>query len=264
MSLPEKQLEKILSDNTSGSSDLLMKINNLLKKNLSNKNFVELTIKEITKNLSHFSAIKNYSNKLGKIYLHGNEKALQKFLFEFENIELNRYKKIFDNSLPYIKNLNSVLTLSNSNTLLNFFKLWEKQNAKLIVTVCESRPMFEGRILAKNLLKEKIKVRIITDSQISIFIKKVDAVIIGADSVLANGNVINKVGSNILAVLSKVNKKPFYVVASKNKFVKRKTFAPFESKPEEIWNYHHKNLVISNYYFEEIEKKLITKVFSEK
>lgn len=264
MNLSEKQLEKILIDNTSGSTELLLKINNLLKKNLHNKSFIEFSIKKITQDLSHFSAIKNYLNKLEKIYSYENEKALQKFLSEFENIESNRHKKIFYNSLPFIINLNSVLTISNSNTLLNYFTLWREQNAKLIVTVCESRPMLEGRILAKNLLKEDIKVQLITDSEISIFINKVDAVIIGADSILPNGNIINKVGSNILAILCKIYKKPFYVVASKSKFIKRKSFIPSESKPEEIWNYHNKNLEIYNYYFEEVEKKLITKVFTDK
>jgi translation initiation factor eIF-2B subunit delta len=96
-----------------------------------------------------------------------------------------------------------------------------------------------------------------------LYISEIDAAIIGADAVLRNGNVINKVGSKTLALLCKDYKKPFYVVTSNSKFSKKKIFQPMKEEPQEIWKKKAKNLSISNIYFEEIEKKLITKIFTD-
>jgi translation initiation factor 2B subunit (eIF-2B alpha/beta/delta family) len=53
------------------------------------------------------------------------------------------------------------------------------------------------------------------------------------------------------------------VVTSKSKFSKKKIFKAKKEKPDEIWDKKVKNLSISNIYFEEIEKKLITKILTE-
>jgi len=42
---------------------------------------------------------------------------------------------------------------------------------------------------------------------------KVDAVIVGADRIAANGDVANKIGTYMVAVLAKTHKMPFYVAA---------------------------------------------------
>ncbi len=258
-----KQLENILSDNISGSSEILLKINNLLKKNCRNRSFIEDSIKKFKKHFSHFSAIKYYLDRIEKLVALKDEKAFYAFINNFEEEENNLYKKIFNNALPYLKNINTVLTLSNSNTLYYFFKLWKAQNKKLKIIVCESRPMFEGRILTKNLLKEKIKVQLITEAEASIYIPKVDAVIIGADSVLEDRNVVNKTGSNALAIICKYYKKPFFVVAAKSKFIRKKSFTSPPYNSNEIWKFNARNLTVENYYFELVGKKLITKMFTD-
>ncbi len=156
-----------------------------------------------------------------------------------------------------------VITLSRSGTVLEILKLWHQKNKKLKVVVCESRPKFEGRLMAKELADNGINVELITDAMMGLYVPKVDAAIIGADTVLKNGNVVNKVGSKSLALLCKEYKKPFYVVTSKSKLSKKKIFKPKKENPQEIWDKKVKNLSISNIYFEEIEKKLITKIFTD-
>jgi translation initiation factor 2B subunit (eIF-2B alpha/beta/delta family) len=95
------------------------------------------------------------------------------------------------------------------------------------------------------------------------FVPKVDVAIIGTDIVLRNGMIVNKVGSKSLALLCKEYKKPFYVVSSHSKLSKKKIFKPKKENPQEIWDRKVKNLSMSNIYFEEIEKKLITKIFTD-
>jgi translation initiation factor 2B subunit (eIF-2B alpha/beta/delta family) len=72
---------------------------------------------------------------------------------------------------------------------------------KLKNDVAESRPKNEGRILAKRLIKKGIPVEYITDFSAATYIPRIDAAIIGADKILANGNIVNKMGSKTLAVL---------------------------------------------------------------
>ncbi|MCU0413500.1 MAG: hypothetical protein MUE91_03715, partial [Ignavibacteriaceae bacterium] len=79
----------------------------------------------------------------------------------------------------------------------------------------------------------------------------------------AYGNVVNKVGSKSLSLLCKENKKSLFVVTSKSKFTKKKIFKPKKEDPQEVWVNKFKNLSVSNIYFEEIENKLITKIFTD-
>jgi translation initiation factor 2B subunit (eIF-2B alpha/beta/delta family) len=96
-----------------------------------------------------------------------------------------------------------------------------------------------------------------------IYTKKVDIAIIGADSILKNGNVINKVGSKALALFCLEKLKPFYVVSTKSKRSKKITFKPKNEEPAEVWKKKQKNLKVSNFYFEQVDKNLITKIFTD-
>ena len=80
----------------------------------------------------------------------------------------------------------------------------------------ETRPFLQGaRLTAWELSVSKIPVTVITDSSAGYFMQqgKVDAVIVGADRIAANGDVVNKIGTYMVAVLAKTHKIPFYVAA---------------------------------------------------
>ncbi len=173
-----------------------------------------------------------------------------------------QFQNIFNQMHNSIKNINLVLTISKSGTLKEIFKLWKEQNKNIKVIISESRPANEGKIFAKQLLKLGIKVELITDAMTALYVKQIDAAVIGTDEVLKNGNIINKVGSNALAILCKEYKKPFYVVTAKDKFSNKEKYTARKADPAEIWNYKNKRLEVSNIYFEEVEKRLITKIFT--
>ena len=171
---------------------------------------------------------------------------------------------IFNKIYPHLKNIKSIITLSRSGTVLEILKLWHKKHKQFEVVICESRPKFEGRLLAEELAEIGIKTLLISDAMMSLFVFKVDAAIIGADSVLKNGNVINKVGSKSLALLCKEYKKPFFVVTTQQKFSNRNIFHHKNENPKEIFDKKMKNLSVKNIYFEEIEKKFITKIITDR
>ena len=97
----------------------------------------------------------------------------------------------------------------------------------------------------------------------SLFIPKIDAALIGADMILKNKNVVNKVGSKSLALLCKEYNKPIYVVSTKLKISKKNIFKQKKENPEEVLKKSVNNLTVSNIYFEEIDRKFITKIITD-
>lgn len=103
----------------------------------------------------------------------------------------------------------TLMTHSLSSTVLAVFRGLQGQGVKAIIT--ESRPLYEGRLLAKRLSDWHIPTTLITDAQIGLFVPQADAVLVGADSLLPDGSMINKVGSYPLALVARDQGVPFYV-----------------------------------------------------
>ena len=257
------QLNHILNNNKLGSSELVQLLNNYLFSISNNITEIIKTVRIVKSKLGHFEAVNSYLDEMSSIMKLKDRTDLLDFFKEYSINENQKAKIIFNSIYTRLKEIQNVITLSRSGTVLAVLKLWHQKNKRLKVVVCESRPMFEGRLMAKELAANGIKVELITDAMMGIFIDRVDAAIIGADTVLKNGNVVNKVGSQSLALLCNEYKKPFYVVTSKSKFSKKIIFKPRKESPKEILDKKVKNLSASNIYFEEIEKKLITKIFTD-
>ncbi len=255
-------LENILKDTTSGSTDLLLRLNEIVKANLDNRSNLKLLLKTVRQKFQSFEVIKNYLRQIESYNKKTSNKSLKEFVDGFTHGQDQSVEAIYENALPYLRKVNTVLTLSNSKTILKILILLSKRNVKLKVIIAESRPKLEGRILARNLLKNKIRVEFITDAILPQFVNKADAVIIGADKILSNGNIINKAGSLSAAILCHYYNKPLYVLASKDKLIKREKHIQEEYLPAEVWRYSSSYLKVVNIYFEEVNNKLITKVIT--
>jgi methylthioribose-1-phosphate isomerase len=84
------------------------------------------------------------------------------------------------------------------------------------VLVGETRPFLQGaRLTAWELQQDGIPLTLITDNMAGYFMQRgeVDCVIVGADRIVANGDVANKIGTYSLAVLARHHGIPFYVAA---------------------------------------------------
>jgi methylthioribose-1-phosphate isomerase len=108
------------------------------------------------------------------------------------------------------------LATAGYGTALGVIKAAKEQGKKVSVFATETRPLLQGaRLTTWELRQEGIPVTLITDSMAGYFMqqREIDCVIVGADSIAANGDVANKIGTYTLAVLAKENKIPFYVAA---------------------------------------------------
>jgi methylthioribose-1-phosphate isomerase len=96
-----------------------------------------------------------------------------------------------------------------------------EQGKHLHVWVDETRPLLQGaRLTTWELLQWGVPCTLIADNMAASLMAagKVDAVLLGADRIAANGDTANKIGTYGLAVLSHAHNIPFYVAASTSTF----------------------------------------------
>ncbi|AZH24162.1 NUDIX domain-containing protein [Haloplanus aerogenes] len=108
----------------------------------------------------------------------------------------------------------SVATLSRSGTVLAALR-----EAEPTVLIGESRPACEGTDVAAALADEGLDVTLTTDAALASELadRDVDSILVGADAVLADGSVVNKVGTRSLALAAASEDVPVYVVAAVDK-----------------------------------------------
>lgn len=257
-----KQKLSLFTDNKKGSSELVLELNSLIKTNLKKKDLILELIKEGKKELKAFASVQNYLTEVDKL-LRKNPLSLAEYIHNYERDYEAASLKIYKKAKMILKDIESVVTLSNSGTVYNFLKMLSKEKKNLKVIISESRPVMEGRIMSKKLLKEGIQVELITEAMLPLYINQSDVVLIGADALLRNGNVVNKTGSRSAAIIAKHFNKPFYVLAEKVKTAKGTNFDKGDHSSEEVWSQKDAKLKVPNFYFEEIRADLITKVITD-
>lgn len=108
------------------------------------------------------------------------------------------------------------LATGGDGTALSAITTAARRNPKLHVWVDETRPYLQGaRLTAYEVAHARIPFHLITDNMSASLMNqgKVDAVIVGADRIVANGDTANKIGTYALAVMAKAHGIPFYVSA---------------------------------------------------
>ena len=139
-----------------------------------------------------------------------------------EDIENNKRMGRFGQQL--LPDSGTILTHCNAGALatagygtaLGVIRAAIENGKRLRVLADETRPFLQGaRLTAWELWKDDIDVRVISDNMAGSFMRQglIDAVIVGADRIAANGDVANKIGTYPVAVLARQHQLPFYVAA---------------------------------------------------
>jgi len=108
------------------------------------------------------------------------------------------------------------LATGGYGTALGVIRASAEQGKAIRVLADETRPWLQGaRLTAWELQRDGIDVTVITDSTAGALMRagQVDAAVVGADRIAANGDVANKIGTYTLAVLCLHHGIPFYVAA---------------------------------------------------
>jgi len=104
-----------------------------------------------------------------------------------------------------------LLTHSASSTLQRAIETLEPARVRIIAT--ESLPGGEGKTLARSLSAKGYGCRLLADVEAVVAVKEVDAFVVGADAILSNGDVVNKVGTRTIAEAAQAAGVPTIVVA---------------------------------------------------
>ncbi len=160
---------------------------------------------------------------LGLKQAHGTDlwtlkKAVASRAEEFIKNSNDAVKRIGEIGANRISDGDVLLTHCNSQCALSIIKTAFKQGKKIEVFATESRPVWQGRLSARDLLKAGIPTTLIIDSAVRHFIRDIDKVIVGADSIAANGAVVNKIGTSAIALAAREARALFFVAAETYKF----------------------------------------------
>lgn len=143
--------------------------------------------------------------------------------------ELAMSKKIGEHGASLISDGDTVLTHCNAGSLATVdlgtalapIRTAIAQGKEVKVFATETRPALQGaRLTAFELMEDHIDVTLICDTMVGLTMSRglVDKVLLGADRVLANGTVYNKIGTYQIAVLAQRHGIPFYSVFPKSTF----------------------------------------------
>ena len=113
-------------------------------------------------------------------------------------------------------NAGALATAGDYGTALGVVRGAIDAGKRIAVIADETRPFLQGlRLTAWELAKDNIPVTVITDNMAGHVMKsgKINAVVVGADRIAANGDAANKIGTYMVAVLARKHDIPFYVAA---------------------------------------------------
>src|SRR5829696_1465026 len=223
-------------------------------------------------------------------------KAAAKSVSEIKQILLEDAKAIHDEDIEsqrliakfggeLLDNDSTVLTHCNAGALatggvwgtaLGVIRGAVNQGKSISVIADETRPYLQGaRLTAWELMEDDIPVTLITDNMSGHIMKKggVHAVVVGSDRIAANGDVANKIGTYMVAVLARRHGIPFYVAAPLSTVdLNCPTGDDIPIEERDIREVTHMkdiqlapdNALVSNYAFDVTPNDLVTAIITER
>lgn len=156
---------------------------------------------------------------------------------------------IIENASKHVTNGSTILTFGHSHVLENLFKYCvNQQNKKFNLIIVDSRPLFEGKNLLRNLVnttysynmveddgadtesphskiwqkpitQDHLKVQyVLINSLSSTILEDVDCVFLGAHAMLSNGRLFSRVGTGLIAMMSHTRNIPVLAFCESIKF----------------------------------------------
>ena len=269
----------VMQDNFSGSGSIVEQVQQaLLSVDARQKTEVPRLMEQLGRledHFPHFALLFHFLNDL-RGFLKPKEEVsgmqLAGFVRGYQKRWEDTQQKASENFLRHVSLAGKgILLHSNSSAIQNLFRLLASQNIRPRVYQTVSSPVNEGLKQAEKLQRMGFPVTVFHEDAVSLFIHRVDMLILGADLVWEEA-FLNKTGSFPLALVFGHFGKPVYVLAEKRKIISREKteasrFQRFIEKkpgpPQEIFPYAVDGIDVYNYYFESIPLTRISRIFTE-
>ncbi len=199
-----------------------------------------------------------------------------------EDIEINRAMgengaKLLNDGARVLTHCNAgALATAGHGTALGVIRSAVEAGKNISVIADETRPFLQGaRLTAWEMVQENIPVTLISDNMSGYLMSngEIDVVVVGTDRVAGNGDVANKIGTYMVAVLAKRHNIPFYVACPLSTIDRSITSGkdiPIEERPaDEITGYRDcqwaaKGVDVRNPAFDVTPVELVTGLITEK
>lgn len=203
-----------------------------------------------------------------------HEEGLEAMKNEAQRL-LEEYETATEKLAQYAQPLlaGQIMTCSISGTILDVFRALHTQIERVIVL--EGRPRYEGVNAAQAFSEMGIPVTLITDAQADIFLPACQSVVVGADSILVNGDVLNKAGTALIAWAAHGHTIPFYVLCETLKISYQRWHEHDpqrrasnlqlleEKEPQEVLEQPPAGVNVRNFYFDHTPYRLVTDIITE-
>jgi methylthioribose-1-phosphate isomerase len=233
-----------------------------------------------------FWAIDRMRNKMNESQ--GSSKEIANVLLDEaheikrEDIEINRAMgkngaELLNDGARVLTHCNAgALATAGHGTALGVFRSAVEAGKKISVIADETRPFLQGaRLTAWEMVQENIPVTLISDNMSGHLMShgEVDAIVVGTDRVAGNGDVANKIGTYMVAVLAQRHNIPFYVacpLSTIDRSISSGKDIPIEERPEnEVTGYRDcqwaaKGVKVRNPAFDVTPAELVTGLITEK
>ncbi len=274
----QKKLTDLKEDNTSGANELIIKALDILKyqaeiissqsEDIKNK-IIKLS-KEIINSRPSMAPLINTIGYIIQDLEVITKKDILSRIEQFNQDKLKIGKALEKNFSDFMfsndKDIHKIMLISYSSTIIQLLNHLKDRDIELYIM--ESRPLFEGHYTAK-ILSSNFQTHLIIDAAIGKFIDQMDLVLIGIDSILKDGSIINKIGTFPLAVIANEKGINVYAVGESLKYNLKSHFGltvEIEEKPkEEVFKLEssERNLIVHNYYFDITPPKYIKGIISD-
>lgn len=190
------------------------------------------------KSVSMGNAIKYFKDKIEKTDKMSESEA-KEFLLEAIDSFINERivvadKVISQYSVSKIEDNDVILTHARSWVVEETLKKAFDEGKSFRVIIVDSHPFKEGKKLLDNLVKHGIECTYVLFNALSYVIKEVSKVFVGAHTLLANGNVISRAGTAVVAMMAHAKNIPVIVLCESYKFC---DLAQLDSIcSNELWN----------------------------
>jgi len=237
-----------------------------------------------------FWAIERMKNRFSQLAAHPGatpstiRDALIEEALRMYDEDIAACRRMGSHGAPLLPRSGGVLTHCNAGALatcgygtaLGVIRSAVEQGNQIHVYADETRPFLQGaRLTAWELMHDGIPTTVICDNMAASLMRqgKIQAVIVGADRIAANGDVANKIGTYGVAVLAKEHGIPFFVAAPCSTIDLRTPAGdsiPIEQRPEiEVTHHGGKQLTphgvgIENPAFDVTPAKYVTAIVTER
>ena len=200
--------------------------------------------------------------------------SIQKTVIESATYYLNLIKETAErailNWLGIINDGDNVLTHCHSTSAVKTLALHKVKGLKFKVFNTETRPLYQGRKTAKDLIEEWIDVTMVVDGVAPFLMDEesgtdlmMDCVIIGCDAIKLDGGVINKVWSYAVGLSALYANVPVYIAGNLLKVDVHDTIQIEQRHSHEVWEDAPDKVDFLNFAFDKIPPKFIRGIITE-